>query len=192
MPNDRANRTGNATPVGETADQLRTLQSGVGAALRRLFSGSHHTATGRVISVEASNNEPALGTEQAAVMGIAQVTQQDFVVYDTQVSLLSNGVATAVAIDSLPTPKSAALALEAVADLSARFPLAMDGIVGVAFAGEHEPSNDTIDALENGCVYVALNNLKASAIDNAKAFLAEIESHVPEAHRIAMLGQATY
>ncbi len=98
--------------------------------------------------------------------------------------LLRSAQAEALAVEAPPSVEVAAAASRFVHQGRADHTLNPNGVLGVAFSGCERPGRQAVDELRETCVYIVSADLKESAVDNATAFLVDVEDRMPEVLRI--------
>ena len=92
--------------------------------------------------------------------------------------------AEALAVEALPSDEAAATASRLVDQARSDGTLKPFGSLVVAFSGCVKPGRSVVNELREACVYIASVDLHDSAVDNAMAFLADVEARIPEVLKI--------
>ena len=99
--------------------------------------------------------------------------------------LLKSSYAEALAVEAVPSIEAATTATRLIAIGRSDGTLKPFGTLAVAFSGRVRPERAVIDELREACVYLASDDLKDSAVDNALTFLADVELRMPRILEIA-------
>lgn len=111
-------------------------------------------------------------------------------------TLLTGEHAMAIAVEAEPSVSISGISARLLARLRAEGAVDEDLMVGLAFRGSQRPDPSSMRELVEASVYLAVQNLRDSAVENAQGFLDEVEAEIPEAYAIATfrrlepLGQA--
>ena len=111
-------------------------------------------------------------------------------------TLLTGEHAMAIAVEAEPSVSISGISARLMTRLRAEGVVDEDLMVGLAFRGSKRPDPTAMRELVEACVYLAVKNLRDSAVEKAQGFLDEVEAEIPEAYAIATfrrlepLGQA--
>ncbi len=94
--------------------------------------------------------------------------------------LLKSAYAEALAVNAAPSIKAATSATRLIHIGRSDGTLKPFGTLAVAFSGRVRPERDVIYELREACVYLAGDDLRESAVENALTFLADVESRMPK------------
>ena len=101
------------------------------------------------------------------------------------VEMLTGPFGVAIAVDAYPAVSVSEAVVRLVTRLRSDGTISPDYLLGIAFRGRTKPDREAATALHNLCVYLAIENLQESAIENAETFLDEVDAAQPEAFDIA-------